>query len=516
MYILIDGKPKMEIDNVDIQIGAVELKNAVTDDRALISDASTARASTNHVLSVQHLDATGKVQPAGDLVGNGIFVRISDGTTVPVVETAGTKKALDVNITDGTYDMPTGDALARGIFVNIGDGTTTAVVETAGTKKALNVNISDGTNDMPTMDANSRAGFVQVTDGTREVDIIATINSLKSDVSSIAGTATNVNGGNRDAGTQTITLADNDPAVVALQLIDNPVIVDDSAFTPATSSVMMFGAEFDDTSPDTVNEGDAGAVRMSANRNLFTTIRDAAGNERGVNVTSSNNLTVDVNAQTLTAIKVSATAAANTVSNPIFSEITDGTTGVVVETAGTKKALNVNVTDGTNDMPTGDAVGRSLYTAIGDGTQTVDVEALEADIDTKNAITTNSLIYGKESAGVTHPLLCNASGVLSVDVSNDSEVATTPVIYNVEMTNLDTQYSQALPANTKILEFNCREEGFDVRYSFETGKVATPTAPYKTLKAGAIKTVDGLNLTSKTLYFACGTAAKNIEIECWS
>lgn len=60
--------------------------------------------------------------------------------------------------------------------------------------------------------------------------------------------------------------------------------VDNAAFTPATSAVTMFGATFDDVATDSVNEGDGGAVRMSANRNLYSTIRDAAGNERGLNV----------------------------------------------------------------------------------------------------------------------------------------------------------------------------------------------------------------------------------------
>jgi hypothetical protein len=75
-------------------------------------------------------------------------------------------------------------------------------------------------------------------------------------------------------------------------------MVDDTAFTPATSSVTPMGAFFNDTAPDSVNEGDIGAPRMSANRNLFNTIRDAAGNERGVNVTAGNALTVDGSATT--------------------------------------------------------------------------------------------------------------------------------------------------------------------------------------------------------------------------
>lgn len=81
-------------------------------------------------------------------------------------------------------------------------------------------------------------------------------------------------------------------ALTALQKIDDPVIVDDAAFTPATSSVMMAGFTFDDVAPDSVNEGDAGAARMSANRNIYTTIRDAAGNERGANVDASGQLAI--------------------------------------------------------------------------------------------------------------------------------------------------------------------------------------------------------------------------------
>jgi len=69
-------------------------------------------------------------------------------------------------------------------------------------------------------------------------------------------------------------------------------MTDDSAFTPASSSVTPMGAFYDDISPDSVNEGDIGAVRMSGNRNLYTVLRDAAGNERGANVDASGQLLV--------------------------------------------------------------------------------------------------------------------------------------------------------------------------------------------------------------------------------
>ena len=69
-------------------------------------------------------------------------------------------------------------------------------------------------------------------------------------------------------------------------------LVDDAAFTPGTDPVDMIGATFDDTAPDSVDEGDGGALRMTAERGLHTTLRDAAGNERGANVTVDNQLEV--------------------------------------------------------------------------------------------------------------------------------------------------------------------------------------------------------------------------------
>lgn len=81
-------------------------------------------------------------------------------------------------------------------------------------------------------------------------------------------------------------------ALTALQLLDDVIKTDDAAFTPASDKVAMVGAQFDDAATDTVDEGDAGALRMSTRRELYTQIRDAAGNERGVNVDSSNRMAV--------------------------------------------------------------------------------------------------------------------------------------------------------------------------------------------------------------------------------
>lgn len=70
------------------------------------------------------------------------------------------------------------------------------------------------------------------------------------------------------------------------------VLVDDTAFTPASSKVLPSGFVFDDAAPDSVNEGDAGAGRMSGNRCQYVIIRDAAGNERGLNIDALGRLTI--------------------------------------------------------------------------------------------------------------------------------------------------------------------------------------------------------------------------------
>lgn len=120
----------------------------------------------------------------------------------------------------------------------------------------------------------ARAKLIHGADGVNDGDI-STANPLP--IRLYVGTNTcNLSTGLATGALRVVTASD-DPIALATQ-------VDDAAFTPATSKVMMAGATFDDSSPDTVNEGDGGAIRMSSRRELYTQIRDAAGNERGLNV----------------------------------------------------------------------------------------------------------------------------------------------------------------------------------------------------------------------------------------
>lgn len=93
-----------------------------------------------------------------------------------------------------------------------------------------------------------------------------------------------------------------------------------------------------------------------------------------------------------------------------------------------------------------------------------------------------------------------------------------PTLYNVALTTQNTEYSQQLPADVRRIRFQNRA-AVDLRYAFETGKVATPTAPYMTLKSGQVydQMIQRDQIIGQpTLYLAAGSASQTVEIETWS
>ena len=96
-----------------------------------------------------------------------------------------------------------------------------------------------------------------------------------------------------------------------------------------------------------------------------------------------------------------------------------------------------------------------------------------------------------------------------------------PAIYNVTLTNANTEYSQALPATVRAFALQPRT-AVDVRLAYVTGKVATPTAPFWTMTAGGGFGVDDVNVNAAlgegpiTLYLASASAGTVVEIQAWS
>jgi len=99
-------------------------------------------------------------------------------------------------------------------------------------------------------------------------------------------------------------------------------------------------AQFDDSAPTSITENSFGNVRMSQNRNLYGTIRDAAGNERGANVDASNNLNVALAAG-------SVAAGATSIADNEDAASADGDRGVKILV--TRKATPANTSGSDGD-----------------------------------------------------------------------------------------------------------------------------------------------------------------------
>lgn len=153
-------------------------------------------------------------------------------------------------------------------------------------------------------------------------------------------------------------------------------------------------------------------------------------------------------------------------------------------------------------------------------------------------MTQQTRIWATGPSGEVLPVVCDAQGNLviqlegatvnigDVDVLSSAlptgaatsakQAATTITEYNITLTLADTEYSQALPANTKKIEFWSRGK-YAFRHAFTTGKVAGLVSPYFTAFANSSYESPGMaDLTSKTIYFATDTAGDVIEMRVWS
>ena len=203
---------------------------------------------------------------------------------------------------------------------------------------------------------------------------------------------------------------------------------DSDPFTVATDLYVPVGGIFDDVAPGDLTEGDGGAVRMSAVREMYTNIRDGAGGERSANVTAAFELNVIASAQAgvdigdvtingaptgASAIEVQGTVAEGVAvaNNPFLIAGDDGTNvrHVLVDTEG---HLQVDILTGAgSDAPAGEARAHNSSTDTA-AAATFDVDTADFGIDIKK-------LAGVEF-GASVPIKCT---VMSVD--NDVETILT-------------------------------------------------------------------------------------------
>lgn len=115
-------------------------------------------------------------------------------------------------------------------------------------------------------DPSTNAAVAAVTDGAPSASDYALVVGIHPDSQNANGQATMAN-------SAPVAIASDDPVAVSLALIDDAIKADDAAFTPATTKVMMAGFQADEASTDSVDEGDAGAARMTLDRKVITTLQ---------------------------------------------------------------------------------------------------------------------------------------------------------------------------------------------------------------------------------------------------
>jgi len=286
---------------------------------AVRRDADTTLVDTTNEISPLQVDANGRLK-----------VEVFSGEALPVTATNATAANLKAEVT-----IASAQTLA----------TLTNLVQMNGVNISLNTGVRD-------------TGTQRVTIATDDLVPVSGTVTADTELNAAAALA--------DAASATVSTA----TVGAVPLLMNATTLDraravintlNSTGTGIQASGMV--AQFDDVSPTAITENLFGPLRISANRNLFNTIRDAAGNERGVNVDVNNNLQVVNAAETTKVLGVVRTAdgsgtltvsGSGNATGALRVELPNNGTGVIA-TVSNVATIGTSVTPGTGATNLGKA-----------------------------------------------------------------------------------------------------------------------------------------------------------------
>lgn len=212
-----------------------------------------------------------------NLIGNPVFVQISDGVEIVEVNADGSINTLSA-ANDG---------------VDIGDVDVTSVIPGTG-----------ATNLGKAVDSVAGATDTGVLALSVRDDALTTLTPVDGDYVQLRVDSTGA--------LWTHPTTSGDPS---------NVVVDDSAFTVGTDSIGVVGYLADETTPDSVDEGDVGAARMTLDRKQLFVLVDATTDANRLAIDGSGLAQVDVAAHALTnanALPISKDNNANAELNPIF------------------------------------------------------------------------------------------------------------------------------------------------------------------------------------------------------
>lgn len=189
-------------------------------------------------------------------------------------------------------------------------------------------------------------------------------------------------------------------------------------------------AQFDDVSPTSITENNFGTVRMSANRNIYGTIRDAAGNERGVNVNASNQLSVSIDGSSATNISTNISQM-----NGVTVTMGNGTSGTGVQRVTLASDSTGQAAPAANATATGTAIYNN--TALSSTKQAVNASAGNLygyHIYNPNTVVIYVQLFNLASASVTVGTTA-PTAVLAVPAGGWADTAPgTPITFGTALT----------------------------------------------------------------------------------
>ena len=246
---------------------------------------------------------------------------------------------------------------------------------------------------------------------------------------------------------------------------------DGAAYTAgATVGTPGMGA-FDDSAPGLITEGKVGILRMSTNRNLYSTIRDGNGAERGLQVDANGSISVATittitNAITVgTGSTISVGNTPNVIVNTGSTIKVGNTANVIVESVGTGSTIKVGNTVNTIL----DSVNTATTIKIGN-TPNVIVNTIATNTTIKVGNTINTILDSVNTA--TTIKIGNTPNVL-VGTGSTITVSNTP---NVILNN-------AIPAGTNNIGFVTPTPGTTGGWSASTQ--STLSTVQQQVKSGA-------------------------------
>ncbi len=228
---------------------------------------------------------------------------------------------------------------------------------------------------------------VIVTPGTgvtmRSKDVGSGVQSMYHILGDVAGAAIYGTAGTANANTLTVQgIASMTPLFVQSATV--PIVTMNSVNSNNGTNAAISGV-FDDTSPTALTEDRFGFLRVSANRNLYNTIRDAAGNERGANVDASSRLTT---APSLVSGSVASGAVASgAIASGAFAS------GAVASGAYASGSI------ASGAMVDLGAIADSAATAGGTGSLSAKLRLMTTQLDTLNTNVSSSIPTGTNTIG---------------------------------------------------------------------------------------------------------------------